>query len=556
MIYKKKLKILFSGEASYSSTGYGRISHELLTRLHDSGKYRLSELGSFAECNDPRDTSIRWKYYANQVSDKDPRWGQFNSNEQNKTNAWRFDKVCLDFKPDIVLTIRDSTMDSWIQLSPLRKYFYFIASPSVDSAPQIDDWVSYMLHCDRVLGYGDYGMKVMEEEGAGKIKLFKPAYPSVNFNTFFPIQNKTALRQQHGIDPNANIIGFCARNQIRKLIPALMEGFRDFLEEIKRIDINSYNSYYLYLNTTHPDLMQWDINKLLVEYGLTNHVLFSYLCTRCNKWFPSKFQDILTTCRYCGQVGAILPRVNCMITPQQLNEVYNLFDVYVQYANCEAIGVPLVEAGGAGIPVMGIDYSGVGDAVRRLNGIPIKSHCLMRDIRVNADRAVPNNQHLVEELIKFFKRPRQINLRNGYKTHELCKQNFNWDKYTEIWMEAIDSAEFTESQGKWHLNSNYQPQQAPEGQSIAEYTNNMLDMMLQEPRLKHTSIFDQYIKNAENGMVSTGNGVTLVNRDQIKALITNLTNSKIQAEQIRKGLIQLPAEDFLNYAELKELSNL
>lgn len=557
MIYKRKLKILFNGEASFATTGYGAISREFLTRLNATGKYRIAELGSFAEINDPRDHIIKWRYYANQVNDKDPRFQQFMSDESNKTNRWRFDKVLLDFRPDIVIDIRDSTMASWINLSPLRKYFYFIAAPSVDSAPQIDDWVSYSMQADRVVGYTDYAMDVLRQEGGGKINLFKTAYPAVNLQTFFPIQNRAGLRQALGMHPNANIIGFCARNQIRKLIPSLMLGFKQFLDKVKIENPSTYDSYYLYLNTTHPDLMQWDLSKLLVEYGLTNKVLFTYFCTKCGKWFPNKFQDMITSCRFCNQNNcAILPRVNCMINESQLNEVYNLFDVYVQYVNCEGLGMPMVEAAGAGVPVMGIDYSGVGDAVRRLGGVPLRYHCLMRDIRVNADRAVPDNAHLVEELTKFFRRPREINLRNGYKAHDICKKKFDWDEYTNIWMEAIDTADFTGLQGRWHHRQPYQPQQIQDNVSISEYMNNLLDLAVQEPHMKNTVVFDQYIKNAENGMVSTGNGVAILSKEHIKNMINGLVNQKMQIEQIRHGQIGLPQEDFIDYAENKELVNL
>lgn len=556
-IYKRKLKILFNSEATFSSTGYGRIGYELVSRLYNSQKYRVAELASFTECNNVLDHTIGWKFYCNQVNDKDPRWPQFCADEANKTNRWRFDKTLLDFQPDIVIDIRDSTMWSWINLSPLRKYFYFISSPSVDSAPQIDDWVSAAMQCDKVIGYTDYAMKVLEEEGGGKINLYKSAYPSVNFKTFFPIQNKAGLRQALGIDPDANIIGFCARNQIRKLIPNLMLGFKEFLDKVKIENPNSYNSYYLYLNTTHPDLMQWDLSKLLVEYGLTNKVLFTYLCTKCGKFFPNKFQDIITSCKFCGQVNsAILPRVNYMISSSQLNEVYNLMDVYVQYVNCEGLGMPLIEAAGAGVPVMGIDYSGVGDAVRRLGGIPLKYHCLARDIRVNADRAVPDNGHLVEELLRFFRRPRQINARNGFKIHEMCKKKFDWDEYTNIWMEAIDNFVPQGLQGKWHHVEKYEPQQVQENQSIADYMSNYLEAGLQERHLKNTVIFDQYVKNAENGMVSTGNGVSLINKEQIKNLMNNLIIQKQQTESVRMGQSILPREDFMDYAEMKELVNI
>jgi len=98
----KRKRILMSTEASFLASGFGTYSHEVLSRLHDTGKYELAEHATYGFTNDPRDTDIKWRYYANAVRDNDPRAGQYNSQQVNHFGAWRFERVLLDFKPDIV----------------------------------------------------------------------------------------------------------------------------------------------------------------------------------------------------------------------------------------------------------------------------------------------------------------------------------------------------------------------------------------------------------------------------------------------------------------------
>ena len=54
-------------EASFLSSGFAVYSRELLTRLHATQKYEIAEFASYGTVNDPRDVSIKWKYYANAV---------------------------------------------------------------------------------------------------------------------------------------------------------------------------------------------------------------------------------------------------------------------------------------------------------------------------------------------------------------------------------------------------------------------------------------------------------------------------------------------------------
>ena len=103
---KPKLKILMCSEASFLSSGFGTYTKELLTRLHNTEKYNIAEFASYGYVNDHRDKDIPWKYYANAVRENDSRHREYSSRQDNQFGRWRFEKVLLDFKPDVVVDIR------------------------------------------------------------------------------------------------------------------------------------------------------------------------------------------------------------------------------------------------------------------------------------------------------------------------------------------------------------------------------------------------------------------------------------------------------------------
>lgn len=554
----QKRKILFVGEASWASTGYGSYYNNLIKRVFATNKYRIAEFASFAIPGDPRDSDVKWRLYCNEPNPNGSPQDleAFRSNETNKTGQWRLDRVLLDFQPDIVVECRDTTMFEYQNLSPFRKFFFHTVSPSIDSAPQIDSWIDVMLNADAAIGYSHFARDVMKDESNGKIKFFKTAYPGVDYDTFFPIKNKNEARTSLGIDPNCNIVCMCGRNQIRKLFPELIKSYKLYLDKIKKLNIDTYNRSMLHLHTTMPDLKTWNISKLLVEYGIAAKTIFSYTCLSCNKFFLNKWQDCNTTCIFCGK-QAILPRVDRPISKENLNKIYNVADVYIQCASAGATEFPLIEAAAAGCNVMATDWAGTGDAIRRLQGIPLKILGAPRDINVDADRATPDNIHLSDELVKFFMRPRQLNLRNGIKTSELTRKKFNWDKNAEIWMSLFDSAKLTGYQGKWSADIQWYPQaNLPDNIPIQKWVYNILDLALQESHLKNSLFIDEMIKYCEIGIRSTGNGIINWTRNEVISILQTLINNKNVLESIRTGKNKMPLEDWLHYAEIKELSNL
>lgn len=158
----EKLKVLMCSEASFLSSGFSIYAKEILSRLHATNKYEIAEFASYGAVNDPRDTQIKWKYYANIVSDKDPRHKEYASRTDNQFGRWRFEKVLLDFKPDVVIDVRDYWMSAYQGLSPLRKYFHWILMPTVDSEPQQETWLDTYLNADAIFTYSDWGADVLK----------------------------------------------------------------------------------------------------------------------------------------------------------------------------------------------------------------------------------------------------------------------------------------------------------------------------------------------------------------------------------------------------------
>lgn len=222
---------------------------------------------------------------------------------------------------------------SHVARSPFRRFFHFSWMPTVDSAPQQIEWIEQFKDCDSIFTYSDWAIPVLKEQSGGSIKPICSAYPGVDLNVFKPL-DKTKLREYYGIPKDAYVIGMVCRNQRRKLLPELFKMFRIFLDKYGKTDIGKKT--YLYLHTSYPEApnVGWDLPALLTEFGIGNRVYFTYYCRESKKPFCSKFEGANTFSTFTQKPTAFPPNVGSGLDEHQLAEIHNLFDVYVQYANC------------------------------------------------------------------------------------------------------------------------------------------------------------------------------------------------------------------------------
>ena len=387
-----KKRILIANDASFLDTGYGIYGKEILTRLHNSKKYEIAELGCYAEKDNPRIKSIPWRFYPNAVNVNDPRIEQYKSNNINQFGLWRFNRVLADFKPHIVFDIRDYWMYSYQEVSPYRKYFHWVIMPTTDSQPPKTEWLYTFANADIVVPYTKWAYNVLKSSCGNNINLFdKIANAGINADEFFPIENKKEHQFKY-FGKEVSIIGVVMRNQRRKLFADLMLAYRKYLNKLKNSNqLDLYKKSHLYLHTSFPEDNGWDLPALLIEHNLLDKAYFSYICHKCKKFFPAKFQSSLAHCKYCSNKTATIASPNNGVCTKELNEIYNLFDLFIQYAICEGFGMPQVEAAACGLQIASVDYSAMTEITENVDGFKIPPKTLFREMETNADRAFPDN---------------------------------------------------------------------------------------------------------------------------------------------------------------------
>lgn len=923
-----KKRILLCNDAHFYHTGYAKYGREVFKRLQDTGKYELAELACYGVIDDPRDTHSPWLYYANHVDEKDRLFRHYKSNPQNEFGKWRFERVCLDFNPTHIAAIRDPWMDSFIGSSPLRPFYNWTWMPTVDSAPQREEWIDIFMGADHIKTYTEYGQKVLEKQGGGHIKLSAPAPPGVDLEVFRPVQNKAGLRQRMGFIPNANVIGtimrnqsvlfdsrvntghgytrisnlkindvvltsegnlkkikhiwsykelkrytwltifgnniyranatsehkfhfengikpiseakikerikvpvvpleekelildlkdyitlpkhwkftktkiiynwkgpkreynrfveidekimrlfgwYCAegwcsssiqfglhthevrqRNEIigiikdkfnghctishdkeyqsttiswgctpiklllmnmfgngsrnkkipieikrskfsihlasaylegdgsfynegvsssyvlsgsyssklsedirdilmsngifttlgnsidkdsiktnlgiykhwaiklnnylkhntlniennnpkgnnwknnvsfcgnhflvpilkketteeigpyfdleveddftynvegyacnnsRKLYPDLFAAFRMFLDKCyNECNKNLAEKTYLYIHCSYPD-KGWEIPELIRDHGIGRKVLMTYICRVCKTPFCSLFRDAKTVCPNCHNISAMLPNTNWGLDEKQLAQIINVFDVYVQYSNCEGCGVPQLEAAACGVPIMSVNYSAMEDVVRDTHGIPIPVHRMFKDIGTGAMRALPDNAAFVNLLYSFLQKPESIRRNQGRKARKGCEKKYNWDRTAKIWEEHFDNVQLEGLQGKWDSPArpvNPIPPFPQTRMTNSNFVNWVYMNVKQEPDEINTRAALSHLRHLNYGAYTSGSEIVPFDQKKLYGLMKNWVENKMDCENARTGKVSLERMPFIYYARQRE----
>lgn len=500
-----KIRVLFCTEASYLNTGYATYARELLLRLHQIPQLDVAEFACYAYEDDPKIYTVPWKLYCNAPNSNNKQAVQeYESNPINHFGAWRFEEVCLDFKPHIVLSIRDFWMESFIDTSPFRKYFKWVWMPTVDAEPQHEQWLDMFARCDAILTYTDWSGETLLKQ-AGKNINWQGEAPPVVSDIYRPL-DKAALKKNLGFTDDTVIFGTVMRNQRRKLFPDLFKCFRAFLDNTGSKDT------YLYCHTSYPD-NGWDIPELLKTYRLSAKTLFTYVCKnkQCNHVFPSFFADAVQGCLQCHQLSAVPANVETGAPTEIMANIYNLFDFYIQYANSEGFGIPLAEAGACGVPVIAVDYSAMSDIVRKLKGFPIPVAGLTKEQETGCNRAVPDNTvcvRIMEHCYNLRKKNPVGYLQLSNDTAKLYRENYDWRKTLQKWVNCFNQFPMPDDSQTWNSPPKIHniPTQIPNIESNSDYAKWLIAEVLGEPERLNSYMEMRMVKDLNYGKSPGGFG--------------------------------------------------
>jgi glycosyltransferase involved in cell wall biosynthesis len=534
-----KKRVLMVSESHHLASGFGTYAKEILTRLWDSGKYELAEFAGYGDLEKCKD--VPWRYYSNSPStDEEKRI--FNANPNNSFGLWRFNHVVLDFKPDIVLTYRDPWMDMWINESPLRKYFHWLWMPTVDSYPQKRKWLDVFEQCDGILAYSEYGIRSLKKQ-SDFVKTLECASPGIHPEVFKPVKDKRSHKKSLGIPEDSIVVGTVMRNQKRKLFIELMKAFRIFLDNAPK-DIA--DKTFLYLHTSYPEKVGWDIESGIVENGLSSKVLCTYICRSCQNWNVSKYTGAIATCPKCANKTSFMPSVSNGLATEDLVSIYNAFDLYVQYAICEGFGMPQVEAASCGVPIASTNYSAMEDVVKHTDGYPVPVKVFFREMETWAERAYPDNDALAKIIEKFAMLNDSDRAAKSDAARKGAIRRYKWDDSAKVWEKYIDEYTQKPRQYSWDSAPKYlQNVKMPNIESSSDFVKWCLSTALQKPELVYRYAYTNYCKNLDNGCYMDGQLQPFGRQDMIE-MVNAKVNENNFFESIRVGQRQPEQINYVN----------
>lgn len=539
-------------QQSYEVNGYGGSSealHKIVNKHDKSIKTTPKKI-----VRSTRNTQMINGYLVaavNRVRQDFPYTGQVYNLEVEEDNSYIVNQYCVHN-----CSIRDYWMDEFLQTSPFRPYYNLAMMPTVDSAPQDLHWVDTYSQADAIATYTDFGIDTLKGQAGNRINFIGSLPAGANLNIYKPVADKTAYKQSVGFSPDTKIVGTVMRNQKRKLFPDLFRAFRDFIEQTQD------NKTFLYCHTSYPDA-GWDIPRILAELGIGHKVLFTYSCRSCRHTQPSFFQTAKSVCPRCGKLDFSMPNTQTGVSQEELCRIYNLFDVYVQYSIAEGQSVPIAEAAACGVPVMVVDYSGMTWIRELVGGTPIKVERFFRESETHTYRCYPDNNHLVEELIKFFNLPEPIRRKMGFEARKSVEEHLTYEKTAKGWENYFDTVI---PKNAWNSPPRlHKPiTQVPPGLGPQELVEWSIINILGEPEKLNTYFAMRLIRDLNMGFRNEGFGgvymddVSFIGQrnrnipfgpNEMFNMLTEMCAKRNYWEQRRTGLIKSQIPDFIALAK-------
>lgn len=539
-----KKRILFIGEASFLNTGFSTYYRELIPRLAATGKYEIAELGSYARPDDPRVGEFiknRWKFYGvmpvtqqeNHVFSQASAHPRARGQNTNQFGEWKFDHVLVDFKPDIVVDIRDWWMLEFQERSMFRSWYKWLVMPTVDAEPQAEEWVNTYENANMVLAYSDYGIHTLRKQsqlmpdGRKKMRIFPSAMrPGVALDVFKPMP-RSEVRDFWNLNINDDfpIIGTVMRNQSRKLYPDLIDGFALMKERYKGNRL--IDRATLVIHSAWPDnmhsydyprhIMRLDVHDWMPYHhkGIRGSVLQTMFCHSCkepsltfamNLWGRS-VQDgrIKMQCPHCLKEDASPPNTNIGFDRDTLAKLYNLMDLYVQCSICEGDGMPIQEAKACGVPTLATDYTAMREKGRfpdyshfkelgytkdnytcNLGGEVIKVGRYYYEPETSCKRAHPDVSDMADKMFSMIDdKERSSTMR--VDARRCAEENYDWNKLYKQWEDVFDKIVPLDRSKTWDSPIDSLPQieqqQIPDRLTDDEYISWLYLNILKYPKV-------------------------------------------------------------------------
>ena len=447
----RKKRVLFHSDFSLAKTGFGRVMKTLLSYLYKTGQYEIHHLCCGMAQNAPELQQTPWKSYGAVTSD------QRKLNEASRDpsiarsigyGAQTIDDYIKEIKPDVYI----GTQDFWgVDFSIDKNWFNKITSciwTTLDSLPLLPSAVKKAKDIKNYWVWSNFAEKEFKRLGFNHIKTVHGAIES---KFFYKLDDKKRkeLRLKNNIPEDATIVGFVFRNQLRKLVPNLMEGYK-----IWKTNNPEIKNTYLLLHTSLSE--GWNIKSQALQHGIdTKEILITYICSKCGdyevKSFDKKEESATEdpaplegkNCPFCNSKGTQnTTSVSLGVTEQQLNEVYNLMDVYVHAFTSGGQEIPIQEAKLTELITLVTNYScGEECCEKEAYSLPLEwNKYIEHGTEFIKASTCPNS--IAEQLDVFFKMSKKEKEKWGKLARKWALQNFSTESVGKKIENFIDSSPY------------------------------------------------------------------------------------------------------------------
>ena len=347
-------KLLFQTDSSLAKTGFGRNAKALLSYLYKTKKYDIVQYCCGTDHSNPALKATPWKSIGTLPDDpaERQRIGQDAGQARIASyGGYLVDKVMKEEKPDFYFGVQDIWGTEFAIGKPWFDKINSVIWTTLDSLPILPTAIANAPKIKNYWIWSSFATKALNEMGHEHIKTVHGCVESKHFFRFSD-EDREKLRKQNNIEEDAFITGFVFRNQLRKSVPNLLEGYAKWKAENKPNE-----KTYLLFHTYWKE--GWGIHKLAKEYGISEEeILTTYVCKKCSKYQVKKYTGEDQNCAYCGsEKSQVTTNVGYGVRENQLNEIYNLMDVYCHPFTSGGQEIPIQEAKLTELITLVTDYS-------------------------------------------------------------------------------------------------------------------------------------------------------------------------------------------------------
>jgi len=217
--------------------------------------------------------------------------------------------------------------------------------------------------CDKMLVWASFAEEAMKKLGHKNVETLHGA---VDYSNFKPLDNRDEIRKKFNLQ-DQYVIGYVFKNQLRKSVPNLLQGFKIFKEKNPEIKTK------LLLHTDWGE-RGWDIPRYVEEMKIDpKDVLSTYVCHSCDFYHISPYQGEDKNCPRCKKEKSFKTKTSSKgVGEKELNEIYNCMDVYCHPFTSGGQELPIQEAKAAGLITLVTEYScGTDSCYEHQGGIPL-----------------------------------------------------------------------------------------------------------------------------------------------------------------------------------------